>query len=348
MRCSNCGKRIKKRSNFCIKCGAKVPPVLKKDKKNKNISKTKKKLRTRIIKPAAIVILVALVSFLFFSCDSLKEKVAGNKVYQQVSQTVQDKLPFDLPKLPKLPFDLPELPKELPFKLPSPSKLLGDKEPPDEEQILDDLKEYLEKESDIQLHHMEIESRDSEEEGKEETIVATAEATSDEGKETKQFSMLYKRGLLGGWKLKEVEDSETAGEKKNSENSEKLADAKVSHSKDEKESDSKEGKETPKGVDSKTVLADENLYQDLPSDWTYSNVKVIAHSYDEKTGTDRVIVYMELKTAYVYLTGTKELTYKLDSETGEWKSTGPASKLAALSIEPISIPGQETGTNMPV
>jgi hypothetical protein len=351
MRCSNCGKKIRKRSNFCIKCGAKVPPALKNDKKTKKGEKgDKKKRKKRIMVPAAVLILIVLVSFLLFGCDRVKQELEENKMYTKISQTVKDKLPFDLPKLPELPFDLPALTKKLPFDLPNPAALLGDKEPPDDEQILEDLKKYLEKEEKVELNRLEIESRDTAEEGKEETVYAKAETTSKKGTVEKSYNLLYKKGLLRGWKLKEAVDSEQAEKEAKAAKEEKEAKAEKSGDgeKEEKSADVKKAEgeeEAPKGVDSKTVLADENLYQDLPSDWTYSNVKVIAHSIDMNTGTDRVIVFMELKTAYVNLTGTKEITYQLDNSTGEWKSTGPASKLACLSIEPIVIPGQENGAN---
>lgn len=354
MRCSNCGKKIKKKSNFCIKCGAKVPPALKKDKKSKKGEKgNKKKLTKRIMIPAAVVVLLVLVSVLLFGCDGVKQKLTDNKAYTKVSKTIQDKLPFelpklpelpfDLPKLPELPFDLPELPKKLPFELP---KLLGEKEPPDDEQVLDDLKKYLEKEENITIDNVEIKRGGAADEEKEETIYATADATSKKGTVTKSYSILYKKGIFGGWKLKEAVDAEKAEKEAKAEDSKNTE--KAEKSKDKKEDKAKE-EDAPKGVDSKTVVADENLYYDVPSDWTYNNVKVIAHNVDMEAGTDRVVVYMELKTQYVYLSGTKEITYQLDSKTGKWKSTGPASKLACLSIEPIAIPGQETNQeNLPV
>lgn len=196
--------------------------------------------------PAAVLILIVLVSFLLFGCDRVQQEIKNNKTYEKISETVNNKLPFDLPKLPELPFDLPKLPK-LPFDLPDPSKLLGGKEPPDEEKIHTD----------------------------------EEEPHNEEGEKT-----------------------------------------------------------TSPGVENETVMADENLFSDLPADWKHSNVKVITHNVDMKAGMDRVIVYMELETNYVYLTGTKEISYQLDNGTGEWKSTGPASKLSCLSIEPKSIPVQ--------
>ncbi|WP_419825044.1 hypothetical protein [Anoxybacterium hadale] len=332
---------------------------MKKDKKAKNGEKgEKKKRRKRILVPAAILILILVVAFLLFGCDRVKQGLEENKAYTKISQTVKDKLPFDLPKLPEIPIDLPALTKKLPFDFPNPAALLGDKEPPDDEQILEDLKKYLEKEEKVKLNSLEIERRDTAEEGKEETVYAKAETTSKKGTIQKSYNLFYKKGLLGGWKLKEAVDSEQAEKEAKAAKKEKeakeakeakaaKADKSGNGEKEEKSAAGEKSKEeeAPKGVDSKIVLADENLYQDLPSDWTYSNVKVIAHSLDMDSGTDRVIVYMELKTAYVNLTGTKEITYQLDHKTGEWKSTGPASKLACLSIEPIVIPGQENGAN---
>lgn len=351
MRCSNCGKKIKKKSNFCIKCGAKVTPALKKDKASKKGEKGNKKKLRRIMIPAAVVILLVLVSVLLFGCDGVKQKLNDNKAYTKVTKTIQDKLPFDLPKLPELPFDLPELPKKLPFELP---KLLGENEPPDDEQVLEDLKKYLEKEENITIDNVEIKRGDTDGEEKEETIYATADATSKKGTVSISYNILYKKGLLGGWKLKEAVDAAKAEKEAKAEKSkdEEKAEKSKKVEKAEKSKDKTDDKakeEATKGVDNKTVVADENLYYDLPSDWTYDKVKVIAHNVDMEAGTDRVIVYMELKTQYVYLTGTKEITYQLDSETGKWKSTGPATKLACLSIEPIAIPSQETSQgNVPV
>ena len=96
-----------------------------------------------------------------------------------------------------------------------------------------------------------------------------------------------------------------------------------------------EGEKTSSaGVSNKKVLADPNLFAEIPSDWKHSKVKVIEHFTDVKAGTDTIVVYMEIRNAYVNMTGTKEIVFQYNDHTRKWESVGPASKITCLSIEP--------------
>jgi hypothetical protein len=132
------------------------------------------------------------------------------------------------------------------------------------------------------------------------------ETDSDEGSASNYYCVVYKRHLIGGWKLDEVKPYNVEG-----------------------------AKSSVAGVDNKTVIADPNIFTDISSDWKHGNVKVMEHYTDLKAGTDTVLVYMELENSYVSMTGTKEITYHYNEGTGKWE-TGDVSKLTCLSIEPVA------------
>ena len=146
MRCSNCGKKVKKKSSFCIKCGAKIPPPVKKEKKQKKSKKQKgqkekrKISKAKFLIPFLLILLLALIGFLLFGGNKVPEKVRDLKGYQTVTGIVKEKLPDQV----KLPFDLPEkLPFnfsfKLPFELPNPGNILGDSKVPDKKKISEEL-----------------------------------------------------------------------------------------------------------------------------------------------------------------------------------------------------------------
>ena len=261
MRCSKCGKKIRKKSNFCIKCGAKIPPTPKKDKE-----KTKKKKRPlfKIIIPAVLFLIIGLMAFLIFGGDSVPGKIKNLKGYSYLSGIANEKLPdrFQLPTaLPwdlsfELPFEFPwDFSFKLPFELP---QLLGNDDIADKE------------------------------EAKEETA-------GSEGKEENP-------GL-------NLENGENG-------------------------TDNTEGEKTSLvGVDNDSVVSDKLLLSDTHTDWKQSKVKVLKHNTDEGTGTDTVVVLMELKNDYVNMTGTKEIVYHYNEQTGEWEP-GSVSKITCLSMEP--------------
>ncbi|HVI41628.1 MAG TPA: zinc-ribbon domain-containing protein, partial [Anaerovoracaceae bacterium] len=89
MRCSKCGKKVKKKSSFCIKCGAKIPPIPKKDKKGKK----KKRSKARIVIPVITILILAVLSFLLFGGDKVPEKIRNLKGYSYLTVMVKEKLP---------------------------------------------------------------------------------------------------------------------------------------------------------------------------------------------------------------------------------------------------------------
>ncbi|MEL7657155.1 MAG: zinc ribbon domain-containing protein, partial [Bacillota bacterium] len=170
MRCSKCGKKIKKNSSFCIKCGAKVPPATKKEKKGK---KNKKKgSKAKLFVPIIIIILIlAVLAFLIFGGDRVPEKIRELKGYSYVTGIVQDKMPDRLKfpvKLPKLPFDfsfkLPDIPNPV-------AGIIGEKEIPDKEKIEEDLAAFGEgEENKLEFDSLEIEKRITVEKEKKDTV----------------------------------------------------------------------------------------------------------------------------------------------------------------------------------
>lgn len=140
MRCTNCGKKLKKKSSFCIKCGAKVPPIPKKDKKEK---RKKKRSKAKIVIPFFTILILAILSFLLFGGNKVPEKIRDLKGYSYLTGMVKEKLPEDV----RLPFDLPDkfpfdFSFKLPFELPNPGNPLSDSEIPDKKKIMEDLAAY--------------------------------------------------------------------------------------------------------------------------------------------------------------------------------------------------------------
>ncbi len=312
MRCSKCGKRIRKKSSFCIKCGAKVPPVPKKEKKSKKGRKKRSKIKIAI--PVAAILILAALTFLLFGGDRVPDRIRSLKGYSYLTGMVKEKIPAKLPVQIKLPFDLPEklpfeLPDKLPFDfsidLPDPGGLLGGKIP-DKEKIMEDLAAFEGGEdSKPEFDSLEIEKRTTAEKEKKDTIYVITETEGEEGIRSGYYRLLYKRHLIGGWKLDEVEPYNVEGEKT-----------------------------SVAGVDNKAVVQDEKIYTDMPSDWKHSNVKVLEHFTNVKAGTDTVVVYMELENQYVNMTGTKEVTYQYNNQSKAWEAAS-VSKMTALSIEPV-------------
>lgn len=310
-------------------------------KKTSNISPKKKqgknkkrKSRAKIILPLFTVLMVfAIFTFLIYGGDKVPEKVRNLKGYSYLTGAVKEKLPdqiklpvevklpdqIKLPvevKLPdqiKIPFEvkLPDrikLPFELPA-MPNPGKLLGDSEIPDKDKIREDLAAYIEdgKKEKASFDSLEIEKRTTVEKDKKDTVYVITESRGEEGTRSNYYRLLYKRHLIGGWKLDEVEPYNVKGEK-------------VSIA----------------GVDNETVIQDEGLFEDFSPDWEFGSVKVVEHFTDLKAGTDTVVVYMELENDYVNMIGTKEIVYQYNEKTKEWEA-GSASKLTCLSIEPVSV-----------
>lgn len=279
-----------------------MPKKGKKDKKGK-----KKGSKAKIIIPAVILLILALFSFLIFGGKLVPEKIRNLTVYTTVTNTVKDKLPDQI----KLPFDLPKIPFDfsfkLPFDLPNPANIMGDTKVPGKKQIIEDMASFgKDEKSKMTIDSLEIEKRITVEKEKKDTIYVIAETSDETGSQSNYYKLVYKRHLIGGWKLDEVKPYNVEGEKASA-----------------------------AGVSNKTVLDDPNVFADMPTDWERSKVKVIEHYTDVKAGTDTIVVYMELKNDYVSMTGTKEIIYQYNEQTKKWESTGPASKLTCLSIEPV-------------
>lgn len=320
MRCSNCGKKVKKKSSFCIKCGAKIPPPpvkekkQKKQKKQKDPKEKKKRSKAKLLIPFLLILFLALIGFLLFGGEKVPEKVRDLKGYQILTGIVKEKLPDQV----KLPFDLPEkLPFhfsfKLPFELPNPGNILGDSKVPDKKKIIEDLAASGGEGEKIEFDTLTIEKRKT---GKKTDIVyvmtekkADAEAGTDA--ETGYYCLTFKKHLIGGWKLDTVTPYNVEGEKT-----------------------------SVAGVDNKTVLADEAIFSDIATDWTKSNAKVLEHYTDLKAGTDTVIVYMELANSLVKMVGTKEVTYTYNEKTKKWENSN-VSKFSCHTIEPV---GEQTAT----
>lgn len=90
------------------------------------------------------------------------------------------------------------------------------------------------------------------------------------------------------------------------------------------------------GVDDSIVVGNADLFADGTIDWNYDKVELQGHNTDLSTGTDTVVVYLEMSNQYVNMTGTKEITYQYDEQTGRWKA-GPVSKINCKSIEPVNV-----------
>jgi hypothetical protein len=305
MRCSKCGTRIKRKSSFCIKCGAKVTPVPKKDKKNKKGKK--KRLKARILIPAVLIAIVsALIIFLIFGGDLVPDKVKKLKAYTYITSITKDIMPEQIKSF-QFP---PDLSFKLPFELPNPANILGKKEVPDKKQIIADLESFSKDEkSKLKFDSLEIEKRITVEKEKKDTVYVNTETKNDSGTTSNYYRLTYKRHMIGGWKLDKVKHYNVEGEKT-----------------------------SVAGVKNKEVLSDVNLFAGIPEEWERSKIKVIEHYTNLKAGTDTVIVYMELKNDYVYMTGTKEITYNYNKNSKAWESEGAASKLTCLSIEPLTEP----------
>jgi hypothetical protein len=321
MRCSNCGKKVKKKSSFCIKCGAKIPPPPKKEKKQKkqkNPKEKKKRSKAKIVIPFLLILFLALIGFLILGGDKVPEKVRDLKGYQILTGIVKEKLPEQM----KLPFALPEkLPfnfsLKLPFELPNPGNILGDSKVPDKKKIGEELATSGGEEKKIEFDTLTIEKRKT---GKKTDLVyvmtekkADAEAGTDA--EIGYYCLTFKKRLIGGWKLDTVKPYNVAGEKT-----------------------------SVAGVDNKTVLGDEAIFSDISTDWKKSNAKVLNHYTDLKAGTDTVIVYMEVKNSYVNMAGTKEVTYTYNEKTKKWENTS-VSKFTCHTIEPVA--EQQTAAQAP-
>ncbi|MDD3169259.1 MAG: hypothetical protein PHC91_07350 [Eubacteriales bacterium] len=293
MRCSKCGKKKRK--------------------------KTKKRPKVKILIPVFIVLILSILAFLLFGGDKVPEKIRNLKGYSYLTGVVKEKLPdqiklpFELPVQVKLPFELPDrfpfdFSFELPFELPNPGNLLGGSGIPDKNKIMEDLAVY-EGDGEKSKHafeSLEIEKRTTVEEEKKDTVYVITETSGEEGTTIQYYRLLYKRHLVGGWKLEEVKPYNVKGQKS-----------------------------SVAGVDNDTVIKDKSLFSDISPDWNQSKIKILEHYTDLKTGTDTVVVYMELENDYVNMAGTKEIMYQYNEETGQWEA-GPASKLTCLSIEPVS------------
>lgn len=282
MRCKKCGKRIKKKSKFCAKCGTKVPPQKEGGKKKKG--KTKR-VKTRILLLFFIILILAALGFLIFGGDKVPEKIRDLKGYSNLTGMVKEALPDDV-KLPvqvKLPFDLPD---EFPFDfklpdLPKPGNLFGGNDEKDQKQT-------------------------AEAEKNDKKLADSKDKQKTESKEANKDTV----------KSKADNKDTPAGE------------ANSNYSK-------KDQKAITAGVDDGIVIGNADLFADGTIGWNYDKIELQRHNTDLSTGTDTVVVYLEMSNQYVNMTGTKEITYQYDEHTGQWEA-GPVSKINCKSVEPVN------------
>ena len=86
-------------------------------------------------------------------------------------------------------------------------------------------------ESKLEFDSLEIEKRTTVEKDKKDTVYVITETTGEEGTSSNYYRLLYKRHLIGGWKLDDVKPYNVGGEKT-----------------------------SVAGVDNKIVINDKNLY----------------------------------------------------------------------------------------
>jgi hypothetical protein len=184
------------------------------------------------------------------------------------------------------------------------------------------------KESKIEFDTLKIEKRTTAEKKKQDTVYVV---TTKKGEDSAgYYKLVYKRQLIGGWKLKDVKPY---NEQKTAVSDTAAADADAG-SKNAADAAASKKNVTDSGVKDKAVLSDPAVLSDIPSDWKQSNLKVVDHYTDLKAGTDTVVLYMELENNYVNMTGTKEVTYKFNEQTKKWEADS-VSKLTCQTIEPI-------------
>jgi hypothetical protein len=317
-----------------------MPPLPKKEKKKKV---KKKRTKAKIVIPVFVLLILAILSFLIFGGEKVPEQIRNIKGYSYMTGIVKEKLPeklpfelpFDLPKPPdvsiKLPFDISF---KLPFDLPDPGNLFGGGNLPDKKKITKDLTAYKgEKGSKIEFDSLKIEKRTTAEKKKQDTVYVV---TTKKGEDSAgYYKLVYKRQLIGGWKLKDVKPY---NEQKTAVSDTAAADADAG-SKNAADAAASKKNVTDSGVKDKAVLSDPAVLSDIPSDWKQSNLKVVDHYTDLKAGTDTVVLFMELENSYVNMTGTKEVTYKYNEKTKKWEAVS-VSKLTCQTIEPIT-PAEE-------
>lgn len=257
----------------------------------------------RIIIPILMILILALLTFLLYGGDRVPEKIRSQKGYSYLTGVVKDKLPDQIilpfglsEKLPShFSFDLPfELPFDLPFELPFFGNHSGDGEKSD---------------------------------GKK-----TAE-TSAEGQGNGDSA----KTDTGGNKENITEDQQTkeAVKQEDQNSGDNLAEAEKEPEEPAKVFTAEEEKIINTGIDEAAVLNDKGLYTTAVSpDWTYGSIKIEEHHTDVRTGTDTVVVYLEMENKYVKMTGTKEITYRFNEQTDQWEA-GPVSKITCLTIEPV-------------
>jgi hypothetical protein len=295
-------------------CGAKVPPIPKTEK-----NKVKKKhFRWKAAAAIIAVFILALVSVWIFGDGFVPEKVRDTKAYSWAAGAVRGKLPEEI-NLPlglkvEFPLDLPDFAFQLPFGL---------------DERLSGLTKRI-----SELPLLGFLSDDDSAKGKQ-----AGEGQAD-GNESAR-SQGGGDGLDGGAAAESGQGAEnkTAGEsgedKQGAESANASAGGEGGNHVNTVERSDEEKEFIAAGADNSVVLSDYNIYADIPTDWIRSNVKILEHRTDINAGTDTVTIYLELENSYVNMTGTKEITYAYNEETGNWEA-GPASKISCLSVEPVT------------
>lgn len=277
----------------------------KKEKGKKKKKAKKKKTKAQVAISFLLFVILAGLFFLMFGGELVPEKIRDMKGYSYISDlsvAAKDKLPDNVGIPKELPFELPNISFDIPNPL---TKLIGDKKPPDEKTIQADLATSLgEKESKPAIQSMEIQRRSTTK--KADHIYVLVELKEKEELSYAFYKIQYKKGLLGGWKFNQAVRYNVEGEK-----------------------------EPVAGVKNDVVINETYFKDTVPEGWKIKSMRVEDHFMDAKAGTDTVVVFMKVKTDYVIMEGTSELTYTFNETTHQWEPTGKPSKLNVSYMEPI-------------
>jgi len=314
MRCSNCGKRIKKKSSYCMNCRAKVPRIPKSDKK-----KAGKKKRSFIRTAVSIVavFLIVFASFVVFGDDIVPEKVRNQKAYSNVAAMVRDRVP-DRIELPfglavELPIDMPELAVKLPFGLDE--RLAG---------LIERFSGLTGRLSGLPFLGF-LGDDDSKDKGKD----------GDADKDNKAILAAEVAAHGTGISGQEAKTAKQKGDKNETEGVDPAETGDGEESKTAVSRSEEEIKLISAGADNSVVLNNYNVFEDIPADWIRSSVRILEHRIDVEEGTDTVVIYLELENSYINLAGTKEITYRYNERTGNWEPDS-ATKISCVYAEPVT------------
>ena len=295
-------KKQKEKKEKVPKAKKEKVPKAKKEKKGKE-AKGKKKEKIKSGKPKKrpvflliiLFIILAAMAFLMFGGNLVPKQIQSLGGYTYIVKA-SDRVRETIPN-----------PLEAFF---------GAKKSPDQETMTADLTDYLSgKEETVTIDKLGTEKQVKSKKTelvyvKVDLTVAKAKAEGEASKaevpaETRYYQLEYKLGLTGKWKLKNVTQYNVEGET-------------VSVA----------------GVPNDIVEGD-TAFSELPQDWKARDIKVEAHFYDAKAGTDTVLVSMKVLTGQVQMEGTREAVYQYNGKTEQWELSVPPTKLSVTYLEPM-------------